>query len=169
MTTSYTTSNTETFTRAHARQLASKVAADLLQMKQFYGQPADAVREAYIAELIEVLAGDYLSRMDYGFKRDGKWVAVLRYTVQNGVLQSDDRSGRVPAGMDISNSSWASFRVMNSRWDNLTDADRGRVDTFHPVKRSSGNEAGFVAGMWMQDKSYSAGGTTMQRNIFKPI
>jgi hypothetical protein len=42
MSSSYTTTDTESFTLVHARYIASKVATDLKRFQRFYGSPSDA-------------------------------------------------------------------------------------------------------------------------------
>ena len=57
MTTTFTRSSSETFTRTSAKYLVSKVAADLRQMQRLHRAPADAQIDAYVEELITLLAG----------------------------------------------------------------------------------------------------------------
>src|SRR5438132_1715499 len=98
MTTTFST--TSSFTRTHARYLASKIGADLRQMQLFYGQPSDDKIDDYMEEVVELLVGGYLDSVEYGFHRAWDWVIALRYIVRNGDLVTDDRSGRVTSGID---------------------------------------------------------------------
>ncbi len=50
MTSSYTVSESTTFTVSHARHMAAKVAADLKRIQRFYGAPSDAEIADYEAE-----------------------------------------------------------------------------------------------------------------------
>ena len=84
MTQTYTTS--ETFTLTHAKYLASKVAADLLQMQMFYSSPSNEKINQYISELTTLLVHGYLESVDYGFRKDGKWVIQTSYSVKNGSI-----------------------------------------------------------------------------------
>ena len=78
MTQSFT--NTQTFTRTHARYIAGKVAADLLQMQQEYGQPSNQQLNDLVDELVTYLADGYLDYIEYGFRRGDSWVVAHRYT-----------------------------------------------------------------------------------------
>jgi hypothetical protein len=77
MTYSYTTTLAETFTRTIARYVASKVVADLRRMHSYYGQPSLGLIEDYYEELTELLAGDYVQSVEYGFKRGDRRVVSL--------------------------------------------------------------------------------------------
>ena len=77
MSTTYTTSST--FTRTNARYLASKVAADLRQMRLFYGRPSDGEIDDYNTELIELLVGGYLDSVDYVATIRGWLRLVIQY------------------------------------------------------------------------------------------
>lgn len=162
MTYSYTT--TETWSRTHARYVAGKVAADLRQMQQAYGQPSDTDIEKYSQELTELLAGNYVKEVTYGYRRDGAWVVALRYTADmNGNLTADDRSGRIPRGADIRGATWGSFLTYSGQWDALTPSQRETIERDLPFARSSGAEPVVRTGSWSPDKSYSSAGCGMRR------
>ena len=55
MSSSFSYSETETFTVTHARKLASKVATDLKRMQRFYGSPSDTSIAAYEAEIVALI------------------------------------------------------------------------------------------------------------------
>ena len=135
MTYSYTTSST--FTRVHARYIASKVAADLRQMQLLYGKPTSSQIDDYMEELTELLAGRYLDSVEYGFRRDGKVILSLKYTAApDGTLIADDRAGRIPTGVDISKTIWFSYLWTNSKWSALTYSERERIEQTLPFKRA---------------------------------
>lgn len=162
MTYSYTT--TETWSRTHARYVAGKVAADLRQMQQAYGRPSDTDIENYLQELTELLAGGYVKEVSYGFRRDGAWIAALKYTADMyGNLTADDRSGRIPRGADITGAAWYSFLTYSSKWDALTQSQRESIERDLPFARSSGVEPIIRSGSWSPDKSYSAAGCGLRR------
>lgn len=168
MTTTYTYS--ETFTVTHAKYLASKVAADLYQMQLFYGKPSNQEIDNYIEELIILLLGGYLDSVDYGFKRDGKWVIVTKYSVKfNSITETDDNSGSIHPGADITGAHWASYLRKNSKFFNLPKSEKDRIENLLPIQREEQAESGFHSGVWVSDKSYYNGGTSLERKIFKPI
>jgi Bacterial HORMA domain family 1 len=166
MSTSYTHSNT--FTRTHARYLASKVAADLRQMQLFYGGPSDSDIEDYIEELTELLVGGYLSSVDYGFHGASGWAVALNYTVRSdGTLNTDDRAGRIPVGVNISGCRFYSYLRRSSKWWNLTQAERDKINESISIKRGGANEPKVGSGVWVQDKIYSSNGTSFTRLTLK--
>lgn len=168
MTTTYTNSNT--FTTTHARYLASKVAADLFQMQLFYGKPSDQTIDNYIEELVILLLDGYLDSIDYGFKKDGKWIVVISYSARFGsILTTDNRSGSVYSGADISGAYWASYLRKNSKFLNLSRTEKDRIESTLPVQREGQAESGFHSGNWVTDRSYYNGGTSLERKMFKPI
>lgn len=166
MSTTYTYS--QSFTRTHARYLASKVAADLRQMRLFYGEPSDEKIDNFVEELVELLVGGYLDSVDYGFRRNDAWVVALHYKVRSdGTLDADDRAGRVPIGADISGASWYSYLRHNSAWSRLTQAERDRIESLIPVKRGHAGEPNVGSGVWVQDRIYSSNGTSFTRLTLK--
>ena len=165
MTYSYSTS--DTFTKTHAVYLASKVAADLKQMQLFYGKPSDENIESYIEELVILLVNKCLKMVEYGFKRGDSWVVVVRYTVRSdGTSVADDRSGRVPAGANISSALWHSFLEYNGTWFSLSENERQRIRNSLSFQRTDGNEPNFGSGGWSFDKTYSRNGTALNRSVY---
>jgi hypothetical protein len=166
MSTTYTTAST--FTRTNARYLASKVAADLRQMRLFYGRPSDGEIDDYNAELVELLVGGYLNSVDYGFRRNNSWVVALSYSVKNGMLVTDDRAGRIPVGANVTSASWYSYLRYSDEWLKLTSSERARIKSLIPVKRSDASEPNVGGGnVWVEDKVYTSGGTTFKRRTLK--
>jgi Bacterial HORMA domain family 1 len=167
MTTSYTTS--ETFTRSNARYVASKVAADLRLLQRFYWRPTDTEIDDYTGELVELLLGGYVQRVTYGFKRSGAWVVALRYEAHlDGTLITDDRAGRVTPGIDIVGTGFYSYLVYSYAWELLDPAGRARIKARLPVQRTGADEPSSANGAWVQDRSYSAAGSGIQRASFRP-
>ena len=170
MTSTYTTS--KTFTITHARYITSKVAADLRQLRLFYGRPDDDQIDAYAEEAALLLRDGYLERVDYGFRRHGanlgpQWVLLLRYVVKDGVLD-DDRSGRVPPGVDVSGTSFWSYLTYTAPFFALSESEREKVKAALPVQRIAGREAGFVSGIWSSNRTYSSADHGVARSVFKP-
>ena len=99
---SFTITETTTFTVTHARHLATKVSADLKRMQRFYGQPSDVSIAQYETEVIELLKAGYLGTLTLGYKRNGAWIEpTLRYTARDlaGSESTDDDPGRVRPGI----------------------------------------------------------------------
>ncbi len=75
-------------------------------MRAYYGWPSADDITQYAEEAAILLNGRYLQSVEYGFKRNGKVILALKYTARSdGTLQSDDRPGRVPVGLDVSGAS----------------------------------------------------------------
>jgi hypothetical protein len=162
MTQTYTT--TETWSRTHARYIAGKVAADLRQMQQEYGKPTDEHLNDLVEELVSYLADDYLDYIEYGFRRGDTWVVAHRYTAsQLGSSATDDRSGRIRRGADTTGAYWSSMLVTNSRFANLSQAERDRYEAGIKIKRNAGSGATPSTGTWAQERSYSSGGGSVSR------
>ena len=68
MTFSY--SKTASFTIVHARQLASKAAADMHLCAQYYGRPSEQEIREYAEELAQYLNAGYLEEYEFGFRKE---------------------------------------------------------------------------------------------------
>jgi Bacterial HORMA domain family 1 len=107
----------ETFSRTHARRLAGRVTTDLRQSYLLYGSPSESKLEEYRTELEELLAGGYVDRYQFGFKRDEKAVWSLRYVVgPDGSLTGTGIGGGVPVGVDIAGATFFNFLTSSSNW-----------------------------------------------------
>ena len=109
---SFAVTESLTFTVTHARQMAAKVATDLVRMQRFYGFPSNAKIDAHETEVIALLKAGYLGKVWYGFKRDGSWIEpTINYTARdlyNGSA-ADDNPGKIHPGADVSGASFYSF------------------------------------------------------------
>jgi hypothetical protein len=162
MTQSYTV--TRTFTRTDARYVAGKVAADLRQLSQAYGEPTEQHIADLMAELTEYLVDGYLDRITYGFCKGDQWVVALKYTgAEIGALTADDRSGRVPRGADVTSASWCSLLVRNGKWSALSEDQQFRYERALPIQRTDGTEPSSGARGWIEDKTYSSSGGGVRR------
>ncbi|HEX8533845.1 MAG TPA: hypothetical protein VF662_06725 [Allosphingosinicella sp.] len=165
MSSSYTLTDSLTFTVTHARQLAAKVATDLKRMQRFYGKPLDTDIASYEAEVTAFLKGGYLGTVTYGFKRNGNWIEpTLRYTARDlsGLAANDDDPGRVRPGRDVSNAAFYSYLTYSTAWYALTDAQRAAFRTTLPFDRQGAPEPG-VSGYLQSDRTYSSGGRALDR------
>jgi hypothetical protein len=154
------------FTRTHAREIASHVAADLSLMRTFYGRPSIADIDAYEEEFTELLAGGYLYRVEYGFKRNGNRIFSLRYTVQPGSGEPQ-RAGHIPANADVSNANFFSYLECSSKFQNLSPAEKQAVEETLPFSRTAGPGPGNGSGYWTSDRAYTAAGVSAARESFR--
>lgn len=166
MTETFTTGTT--FTITDAEYIASKVAADLLGMSAYYGQPSRSEILSYYAELTILLLGNYVESVEYGFKQNDQRVLSLHYKVRTGGLQADGRSGGVYARADISGAAWFSFLIYSDRWWQLSDNERRQIEERLPVKRTYGEAPRDGKGRWVTDRGYSSQGGGTQRRSFLP-
>lgn len=160
---SYSYTQSETWSRTHARKVAGKVAADLFQMQQAYGEPSTDRIENYLCELVVLLTHGVLASVTYGFKRSGKWIVALRYEADmTGYLTLDDRSGRIPRGIDISGGTWGSYLIKNPAWVRFSTAQQTSIERELPFARQDAEEPG-EAGVRVFDKTYSSAGNGVRR------
>jgi hypothetical protein len=166
---SYTHTITQSFTETHAKHIASKVATDLKRMQRFYGLPNDYDISSYERELIELLKKGYLGTVTYGYKKSDNWTPpTLKYTAKElyGMSSSDDDPGRIPANANIEGASFHSFLTYSSAWDSLSRDEKDAFKNTLPFQRGHGSEPG-INGYMSMDKSYSAGGKSLDRSILK--
>jgi hypothetical protein len=166
MTTSYTLTETASFTVTHARHMAAKVATDLKRMQRLYGSPSDLNIASYEAELIEFLKAGFLNKVTYGFRRNGAWIVpTLRYTAQDlsGAAANDDDPGRIRPGAEISGASFYSYLIYSTSWYQLSVDQRAAFERTLPFQRNGAPEPG-VDGYFSPDRVYSAGGRALNRD-----
>lgn len=166
MSTTFSYSESESFSVTHARHIGAKVATDLLRFQRFYDEPLTATIDAYEEELVALLKADYLDSVTYGFQREGSWVAgaALRYhAIGGGALAADDDPGRLRPDADVTGAHFTSFLTRNWRWSALSDGERQRFEASLPFQRTSGSEPGVENGYWVADRTYSAGGRALSR------
>lgn len=167
MTNSFTTDHT--VTRTDSKYIASKVAADLHAMRNYYGKPAESMISDLQEELAELLCGGYVKRVQYGFSRNGEKIVFLDYeTGPSGLLQ-DNNSGGVFARADVSGAEWNSYMTYSEKWRSLSDADKRPILKRITIKREPGQEPKDGNGEWVIDKSYASQGIGIQRKTFRPF
>ena len=164
----YTETESRVFTITHARYLATKVATDLKRMQRFYGKPSDRGIDQYEREVIVLLKGDYMDRIEYGFRtKDRKWRVAIKYEARSGgVLIADDDPGRIQPNIDIRGCYFTSFLVTNYNWHYLSPKEQKKIYKEAGVNftRKAGEEP---KGPWRYDKTYSAGGRGVIRSSIK--
>lgn len=167
MTSSFTT--TATFTRTHAKQLAAKVVADLYQCAVLYEQPPPSHITDYETELIELLAGEYVAKYEFGFKKNDQRIVSWRYTVgPDGGLHGDSNAGSLYARADITGADYYNFLTYSPKWSNLAATSKAAIQAGLPFQRGDGSLPGNGAGYWQTDNAYTAGGTRVARETFRP-
>ena len=162
---SYTITESTSFTVTHARHMASKVSADLKRMQRFYGHPSDTDITNYENEVIELLKAGYFGTLTVGFLRGGQWIEpTLRYTARDlaGMAANDDDPGRVLPGRDISGATFHNYMTYSAAWDALLESEKDAFKRRMPFYRT-GMAQPTVNGYMVDDKTYSAGGRALSR------
>jgi hypothetical protein len=162
---SFTITESTTFTITHARHMAAKVATDLKRMQRFYERPTDSQITNIETEVIELLKSGYLGTLTVGFKRNNEWIEpTLRYTARDlsGMATNDDDPGRVRPGADTLEASFYNYLTYSSAWDALTQAEKDAFKARMPYQRTGAQEP-TVNGRMETDKNYSAGGKALSR------
>lgn len=162
----------QSFTRSHAKYLASKVVADLYQCARLYGRPSTDSIPDYEAELVELLVGGYVREYEFGFKQHGMRVVSWQYSVTvGGDLvggSTDDSAGGVYARAKVAGADYFNFLSYSQKWFGLGSSERDRVEATLPFSRSTGTLPADGNGYWVQDKTYSSSGTSVARRTFRP-
>lgn len=165
MSTSYAATATASFTVTHARHMAAKIATDLKRMQRFYGAQSDNEIAAYEEELIELIRGGFLSTVTYGFRKDDVWIEpTLRYTARDlGYGSSaDDDPGRVRPGAPTAGACFHSYLTYSATWDALSSDQKEAVKERLPFRRTGAPEPS-ISGYLYSDRTYSAGGRSLER------
>ena len=169
MASSYTFTETTTFTVTHAKHMAAKVAADLKRMQRLYGEPTELWIEKYEAEVVALLKAGYLGTVTYGFRRNGTWIEpTLKYTARDlqGMAAADDDPGRISPGANVTGASHHSYLTYSPAWQHLTYDQQNAFKRTLPFYRSNGTEP-TVSGYLIDDRNYSAGGRALGRSSVK--
>lgn len=169
MSSSFTVTETKSFTVTHARHMASKVATDLKRMQRFYGAPSDAQIANFEKEVVELLKAGYLGTVTYGFQRYGKMITpTVIYTADelSGMSVNDDDPGRIRPGADISGASFYSYMTYSVAWHVLSTAEQEAFEAELPIQRTSAPEPG-INGYLVNDKTYSSGGRSLNRETVR--
>jgi len=144
------------------------VTTDLYQSSVAYGWPAEAVIPDLTAELETLLAGGYVEKYQFGFKRGGEVVWGLRYRPgPDGSLVSDSRAGGIPRGVDVSGAAYFNLLWPSPSWNGLTVTARENVEKLLPFLRAEGPVPGEALGSWVVDRGYTAGGVLVTREVFR--
>jgi hypothetical protein len=162
---SYSFSNSSTFTISHARHLAAKVATDMKRIQRFYGSPSDYWIDQYEQELVAFLKAGFLSKVVYGFKKDGEWIKpTLKYTakeLEDSYYAVDDDPGKIRPGADVSGAHFTSFLV--SDFGSATEDEKTAFENDLPFKRAIGEEPS-ANGYWKSDLTYTSGSRSLNRS-----
>lgn len=163
---SFTITDSATFTITHARHMGAKVAADLKRIQRLYGGISDEWIAEYEAELIEYIKAGYVDTVTYGFQINDQWIEpTLRYTARelNGYDVSDDDPGKVRPGADVTGARFSSYLTYSSKWSSASQSEKDLFNGRLPFSRGAASEP-TIKGYLLNDKTYSAGGRSLARS-----
>jgi hypothetical protein len=169
MSSSYTTSQSTTFTITHAKYIASKVATDLKRIQRFYGKPSDNEIIAYESEIIELLKAGYLGKVVYGFQKTRKWIEpTLEYTASelNSSRTNDDDPGKIRPNCNIVGASFHSYLTYSQTWHSLSSEAKQVFLNQLPFQRKGATELG-IEGYFEKDLIYHSGGRALNRSTIR--
>ena len=163
---SFTITDSATFTITHARHMGAKVAADLKRIQRLYGGISDEWIAEYEAELIEYIKAGYVDTVTYGFQINDQWIEpTLRYTARelNGYDVSDDDPGKVRPGADVTGARFSSYLTYSSKWSSASQSEKDSFKGRLPFSRGAASEP-TIKGYLLNDKTYSAGSRSLARS-----
>lgn len=165
MSSSFSVSESKTFTLTHARHLAAKVATDLKRLQRFYGAISDTRIVEFEGEAIELLRLGYLELVIYGFKRDGNWIEpTLRYTARELAGSGDDDDpGRIRPGLNIDGATFHSYLTYTAAWHALSPKEQAAIEEQLPLQRTVTTAPQAQLGSFVDDRTYSSGGRALGR------
>jgi hypothetical protein len=168
---SFSYSRSVSFTIAHARQLSSKVAADMHLCAAYYDRPSESMISHYAEELALLLRDGYVAKYEFGFKKESRRFLSWQYSVlSDGSLSFDDRAGKLLSSIDVSGASFFNYLWHSDKWWVLSQDERDKTEESLPVSRTGGNPPADGSGYWIsQDRTYSAGGVGLGRATFRPF
>lgn len=164
MSSSYTITESTTFTITHAKYIASKVAADLKRIQRFYNYPSDLQIERYEMEITKFLKSGFLKKVTYGFKKNGNWVEpTLIYTASDIESEINDDPGKIRPGMDVSEATFYSFLEYSDEWYSQPEGEKEKFRETLPFQRSTADTPG-IEGYVQSDRHYSSRGKSLSRS-----
>lgn len=159
----------ESWTLTNAKYLASKVTTDMWRCRQNYGRPSESAINDYGTELALRLRDGFVSKYEFGFEIDYERLLSWRYSVVNGDLTAtDDRPGKIPSGVDISNAKLFNQLTTSMKWDSLTADEKEKWEAFYPFRRQKQSGPKDGPGYWQRDLQYSSSGVLLSRETFRP-
>ena len=167
-----TNSESHNFTIADAKYLASRIAADLTQIRLYYGHATSYLTDQKIQDLaVEaavLLKFGLLSSVKYGFRKADEWKFYVSYRVnQLGQLEaSNDAPGDIDPSAQVEGTSWYSHLVPRRNFD-MTVEEEAAIRRDLPIQRQDGTEPSTRNGTLSNDKSYYRNGVSMDRQQFR--
>jgi hypothetical protein len=166
--TTRTLSESESFTIADAKYLASRIASDLDQVRLYYGGVSSEHIQNLVAEAAILLKFGLLESVKYGYKRNGSWAYFVSYSVNylGQLVAADDHPGGIDTQANVVGATWYSYLGRRTNHD-LTEDDITKINQLIPIQRSFGVEPSFTGGTHTTDRSYYRSGTGVSRGQYR--
>ena len=160
-----TTTQSETFTIADAKYLASRISHGLTFLRVYCGQLTPQKVQDLAVEAAILLKFNLLETVKYGYERDGNWIYGINYSVnQLGQIESiNDSPSVIDIPTNLDGARWHSFLTRRHN-PNLSPADIEEIEHLLPINRTSGTEPSSANGTWSTDDSYYRNGIGMSRS-----
>lgn len=104
--------------------------------------------------------------------QDGKRVVSWQYSVTAGGDLvgggTGDSAGGVYARAKVAGAAYFNFLSYSQKWFELASSERDRIELGLPVSRSAATLPVDGNGYWVQDKTYSSSGTSVERRRYRP-
>lgn len=159
---------TATFTITDARQIASKMGADLRNLNIRTGHPNLADIPDYVEESAQYLKAGYLENVSFGFwdQDADRWILRLRYQALAGGHLSDGAPGGLP-NVDVSGYPFYSYLRTNATFGQLGTTEQAQFTAPLPVQRTPRTEPTAYGGTTSNGASYSCNGFGLRRDIYR--
>jgi len=166
----YSATQTETFTIADARYLASRIKIGLTYLRLYCGGISEQYVENLTLEAAILLRAGLLEKVIYGYKKDGEVKYALIYTVNN--LGQIEAANDNPSSLDMPPylGDATFFTFLTRRYNpGLTQADRDAVERLLPIHRGTGTEPSMINGTRSGNDSYYRNGYGMTRSVYTSV
>jgi len=159
---------TGTFTITQARQIASKMGADLRNLNIRTGHPPLADIPDYVEETAQYLKAGYLDSVAFGFwdQSADRWILRLRYQSLAGGYLSDGAPGGLP-NVDVSGYPFYSYLRTNTAFGLLSTSEQAAFTAPLAIKRTPGTEPTAYGGITSNTASYARNGFGLGRDIYR--
>ncbi len=164
----YSATQSQTFTIADAKYLASRIKVGLTYLRLYCGILTEQSVENLTLEAAILLKAGLLEKVVYGYKKDGIVKYALIFTVnEQGQIEAANEN---PSPFDpppyLEGATWFSFLTRRSN-PNLTSADRESIEQLLPIDRETGVEPSLSNGTLTNNDSYYRNGYGMTRSVYR--
>ncbi len=164
-----TRSADQTATLVKVVHVTRKVQTDLFSIVDTYGQISEDYAVKLIHDLRLFLDEEVIERIDLVWTQQGTSQVVGAYSykvIASGFGLVDDRAGGIRYDPTLQVSMFSVRILTNTRWDQLTDADRQAINSECCLNWGPAGQLDFSRGSWASDRTYSKDGYGLGRHQF---